>query len=715
MTSLELRRVVRELQEDWVDARVRKSYQPQRDVVVLRLGRKGGGTGDLTIATGRRFYVSMRPREMPSQPSGFAMVLRKHLNNARLIDIKQLGFDRSIEMIFEHGGGRPRLIVESFRDGNIMLLNPEGVIIRPLTHATYKDRTLRAGMDYTPPPMGEDPTDMTQAHLADILSKSTASLVATLASRAGFGGPLAREIVELTGLEGDAEAGSLKEEERVSVLEALRQRLQETDPSHSIFITLSGEDDFPSAPPWEIDGMCAGLDGFIDPTEAALELPPKGIEPTFKKPDGHHLSFARLSTAIDLLWGDLDSIGSEASDASRDPKDSIDDPLERRRVQQTRAIGSHTKKIDRWRDLGLAIEQAAEVLEEVLEATRTEVETRGWDRICSPPNKEGWITGGSPAKGMIMVRLPGEGGGPSQTIVELDLEKNTWQNAQSFYAKSKKSMKKKKGAEIALSETEYQIKREAKSAAKRTDVGRTDLPKRRRRFWFERFRWGIIGEGHIVLGGRDAKGNDALARKHMDRIDRYLHTDVHGAPSCVLKSRIQLVRSGSHFDEFGCSSVKMDEQGRGDLGENHLDQAAILAAAWSKAFGATRTMVYAVEPPQVTKQTESGEYIGRGSFVVRGHRHWTRDPEAQIGLGIARLEGELIVCVGTIDGIKNLCERWLVITPGQMSKEVIARRIAKATGIGTDELVSALPTGPLEIDEDHGLLMNSEGPRDEEE
>ncbi|HJN56221.1 MAG TPA: hypothetical protein QF646_07550, partial [Candidatus Poseidoniales archaeon] len=114
-------------------------------------------------------------------------------------------------------------------------------------------------------------------------------------------------------------------------------------------------------------------------------------------------------------------------------------------------------------------------------------------------------------------------------------------------------------------------------------------------------------------------------------------------------------------------------------------------------------------------QTESGEYIGRGSFVVRGHRHWTRDPEAQIGLGIARLEGELIVCVGTIDGIKNLCERWLVITPGQMSKEVIARRIAKATGIGTDELVSALPTGPLEIDEDHGLLMNSEGPRDEEE
>ena len=74
-----------------------------------------------------------------------------------------------------------------------------------------------------------------------------------------------------------------------------------------------------------------------------------------------------------------------------------------------------------------------------------------------------------------------------------------------------------------------------------------------------------------------------------------------------------------------------------------------------------------------------------------------------------------MVCVGTVNGIQSLCQRWTVITPGQMSKEVIARRIAKATGIGTDELVSALPTGPLGFGEDHGLLVNSEMPRVEEE
>ena len=60
---------------------------------------------------------------MPSQPSQFAMVLRKHLNNSRLIEVKQLGFDRIISMIFEHGSGKLELIIELFRDGNVLLLD----------------------------------------------------------------------------------------------------------------------------------------------------------------------------------------------------------------------------------------------------------------------------------------------------------------------------------------------------------------------------------------------------------------------------------------------------------------------------------------------------------------------------------------------------------------------------------------------------------------
>ena len=40
---------------------------------------------------------------MPTQPSQFAMILRKHLNNSRLISVEQRLI--VIELSFEHGRG----------------------------------------------------------------------------------------------------------------------------------------------------------------------------------------------------------------------------------------------------------------------------------------------------------------------------------------------------------------------------------------------------------------------------------------------------------------------------------------------------------------------------------------------------------------------------------------------------------------------------------
>ena len=58
-----------------------------------------------------------------------------------LVGVRQFGFDRVIQMDFEHGGGRLSLIIELFRDGNVLLLDQEGVII--VTHAKYASRSLR--------------------------------------------------------------------------------------------------------------------------------------------------------------------------------------------------------------------------------------------------------------------------------------------------------------------------------------------------------------------------------------------------------------------------------------------------------------------------------------------------------------------------------------------------------------------------------------------
>ena len=134
-SSFEVARVVRELSK-MVGARVRKAYQPHYEQVVLRLNRKGDSNKDLVIVRGKRVYTSTRDRPMPPNPSQFAMVLRKHLGNSRLIGVEQHGFDRVMILDFEHGGGKVRLVIDLFRDGIYVVIDDEGVIKRAITHAT---------------------------------------------------------------------------------------------------------------------------------------------------------------------------------------------------------------------------------------------------------------------------------------------------------------------------------------------------------------------------------------------------------------------------------------------------------------------------------------------------------------------------------------------------------------------------------------------------
>ena len=100
LSSFDVSCIVNELSE-MIGSRMRKAYQPHYEQVVLKLNRKGLPSTDLVIVRGKRLYTSQRDRPMPSKPSQFAMVIRKHLNNARLVDVNQYGFDRIVELVFE--------------------------------------------------------------------------------------------------------------------------------------------------------------------------------------------------------------------------------------------------------------------------------------------------------------------------------------------------------------------------------------------------------------------------------------------------------------------------------------------------------------------------------------------------------------------------------------------------------------------------------------
>ena len=175
MSSFDIHRMVDELQI-LVNARCKKSYQPHHEQLVLRIKPKGLSQKDLVIIRGSRLYLSSRDRPMPNQPAPFAMLLRKHLTNARIEEISQIGFDRAISIIFDAKMGKRELIIECFRNGNLILLDENRTIIAPLTHTKIGGRVIKKGIPYEPPTGAINPYKLTKEELKGIFTKSDLNL-----------------------------------------------------------------------------------------------------------------------------------------------------------------------------------------------------------------------------------------------------------------------------------------------------------------------------------------------------------------------------------------------------------------------------------------------------------------------------------------------------------------------------------------------------------
>ena len=69
-----------------------------------------------------------------------------------------------------------------FRNGNVILLDQDGVIIQPLTHVKYETRTIKRGEPYVAP-RTDGPRTLSETQFHSVLKKSDRDLVHTLAGK----------------------------------------------------------------------------------------------------------------------------------------------------------------------------------------------------------------------------------------------------------------------------------------------------------------------------------------------------------------------------------------------------------------------------------------------------------------------------------------------------------------------------------------------------
>jgi predicted ribosome quality control (RQC) complex YloA/Tae2 family protein len=678
--------------------------------VVLRLNRKGVPSTDLVIVRGRRVYTSQRDRPMPSKPSQFAMVLRKHLNNSRLIGVEQLGFDRVIRLTFEHGGGRLALIIELFRDGNVLLLDENDVIIQPLTHAKYASRTLKKGVAYTPPPETLDPREMNREMLDNLLDGSNHDLIRTLAARANLGRIYGSTACSIAGIEEDVAANSLDSTQRDSLELAIDSMLKGLSDGEDAKIWLA---DSEAMDAWK----AADNETARDVASSGItEIAPIDLAYT---ESSAMVAVASLSVAYDAVFGSHDAAAfirreEELLVDSGEDGGAIQAKLGRRAAQQKAAIQRFHERAAITQELGKSIQDNWEHVDSLLLQFNEAVVSDGWEGVMDKIQDVPWIDSADPAKQTVVAYLPDEDGEPGASIT-LEVSNTVHQNAQRYFEEARSQKNKAKGAETALASTEKSRERAEKQAAKDAAAGRLRAKKRSKRFWFERHRWAILSGGHLLIGGRDAKGNDVVVRKHLTSNDLYFHADLHGAPSCSLKLKDGLVPNQNPSEAIpeGVASLQI-VQNLGDemedarqLPDSVHSEAAQVAVCWSRAWGSggAAAIAFHARPSQVSKTTESGESLARGSFVVRGQRNWHRDLPLEMAIGMAVVNGVPIPVSGTPSTISEYCQRWAKIIPGREKKESVANRIAKATGLAQDDLLSCLPPGNCSL-EDYGLIQS---------
>ena len=708
-SSFDVARIVREL-SSMIGARARKAYQPHYEQVVIRLNPKGSPSSDLVIVSGRRLYLSQRDRPMPSQPSQFAMVLRKHMNNSRLIEVKQLGFDRIISMTFEHGSGKLKLIIELFRDGNVLLLDGDGVIIQPLTHAKYASRSLKRGVQYVPPPAAVDPREMNREKLDKLLDESDDDLIRTLAARGNLGRIYGSAICASASLEENLKAKDLNNEQREVLDTAIIGLLEELANNDSSRMWFGNK---------EILEKWNKTNDLNERDELSGEI--KEISPI----DLKYLD-SELSVEIDTLCSGYDAaFGShDASAFIRREEEKLIEigqdegekkaKLERRADQQRNAIGRFLSQAAINQELGKAMQENWPHLETIMSQFNEAISKFTWQEVSEKVREIQWIDRLDPKKGTFVAFLPDEQGEPGASVT-LYANKTVHQNAQRYFQDARTLKEKSKGARKALENTENAKSKQEKRRKKDVAAGRVRGIQRSKKFWFEKYRWAILDNGHIIVGGRDARGNDTIVRKHLNSNDLYIHADLHGAPSCSLKLKDGFTIMGDISEsQNGIKSMQIAQNlGEGvddarGLDGNIIAQAAQIAVCWSRAWGSggAAATAFHVRPSQVSKQTESGESLGRGSFVVRGKRTWHRDMNLEIGMGIGVINGVPLPVCGTVETISKAFEKWIKIIPGREKKESIANKIAKATGLIQDDVLASLPPGGCSI-EDHGLMNKS--------
>ena len=211
--------------------------------------------------------------------------------------------------------------------------------------------------------------------------------------------------------------------------------------------------------------------------------------------------------------------------------------------------------------------------------------------------------------------------------------------------------------------------------------------------WYERYRWFVTTDGHLVIGGRDASSNSAVIRKHMTENDLVFHAEIHGSPFFLVKNATNQ-ENGTFVEETAQATVSFSR-------------------AWKD--GLSNGDAYWVFPNQVKKGAPTGQFLPKGSFVIEGKRNFCRGIEIKLSIGLIQIENKRyrFVC-GPSSAIQKRSLVLASLLPGGSDPMYLAKKIKSEfvkvisdfdpdladylKRVILDEIIRVLPSGQSKIE-----------------
>lgn len=280
-------------------------------------------------------------------------------------------------------------------------------------------------------------------------------------------------------------------------------------------------------------------------------------------------------------------------------------------------------------------------IEKISECVKDIIKKKGWEfvKLC------GNIKNFNPKEGTYIVQL-------EDKLLKLSVRSNLREYIISLQKKKSELMKKHDKAKEHLNQLIRKLK-ELKE--KKIELSKKALTYIIKKEWYHKYYWLITSEGFLVIGGRNAEQNDSLIRKYLNPDDIFMHADIHGGSAVIIKT-----------------------EGR-KPGSKTIMEAAVIAACYSKAWksGTGAINVFWVYGKQVSKQAPSGEFLGKGSFMIYGKKNFIKNVELKIAIGVEVKNSGVYIIQGPEELIARRSKCFVVIIPGDRKKSDVASEIRR--------------------------------------